>query len=139
MEVSMNSEVQIEKLIKKAIEAYHKAYAPYSQFSVGCAIEMENGNIYTGFNIENMSYGGTMCAERVTLYHALASGEERKTVRRIVITGKYEEALPPCALCRQVMLELCSNECEVIMTNIDGKRIDTTVGALVPYAFGGDV
>lgn len=120
-----------ESLIIKAKEARKHAYAPYSRYLVGAAVEDENGKIYTGCNIENGSYGAAMCAERTAIFKAVSEGVERIT--KIAVTA--EGAMPyPCGMCRQVMSEFCKVDTEVIL-ECDGKIEKYTFGELMPYRF----
>ena len=120
-----------EKLIKKAKESRKHAYAPYSHYMVGAAVEDERGNIYTGCNIENGSYGATMCAERTAIFKAVSEGAEK--IKRIAVTA--EGSMPyPCGMCRQVMSEFCSSDTEVIL-ECDGKTEVYSFGELMPYGF----
>lgn len=120
-----------EKLIMYAKEGRKHAYAPYSHYPVGAAAEDENGRIYTGCNIENGSYGATMCAERTAIFKAVSEGAEK--ISKIAITA--EGNMPyPCGMCRQVMSEFCSSDTKVIL-ECDGKVEIYTFGELMPYGF----
>lgn len=120
-----------EKLIIQAKEGRKHSYAPYSRYFVGAAVEDEKGRIYTGCNIENGSYGATMCAERTAIFKAVSDGA--KSIKKIAITA--EETMPyPCGLCRQVMSEFCDSDTTVIM-ECDGKVEIHSFGELMPYGF----
>ncbi len=93
----------IQRLINKATEARARAYAPYSKFQVGAAILGKSGKIFTGCNVENVSYGLTICAERVCVVTAIAA-EERKFEALAIVAGSYE-LIVPCGACRQVLAE----------------------------------
>lgn len=100
------------ELIKIAREAMEKAYAPYSQFAVGAALEGRSGKIYSGCNIENVSYGAGVCAERVAIFKGISSGE--KEFKRILLTSSSPSELMPCGICRQVLWEL-AGDLEIII------------------------
>ncbi len=106
-------------LSAKAREARLGAYAPYSKFLVGCALECSDGTVYTGVNVENASYGGTVCAERVAIWKAVSEG--RRDFRRIAICTASPRPAAPCGLCRQVMSEFCGAELEIILCSADSE------------------
>ena len=126
-----------EALIKKALEARERAYAPYSHFHVGAALLTEDGEIFLGANIENGSYGATICAERSAFCSAISSG--KRNFSAIAIVGGKNDALisdfcPPCGICRQFMAEFCSPDLEIFL--YDGKEIKkTTLASLLPDSF----
>ncbi len=121
----------IQDLIKKAKAAKDKAYAPYSGFKVGAALETESGAIYTGCNVENSSFGLSMCAERVAIFKAVSEGERK--FRRIAIVADTKGPVSPCGACRQVMSEF--GNFDVILANENGEIEQTTVDQLLPGAF----
>ncbi len=122
-----------ETLLKAALEAKNNSYAPYSNFHVGAALICEDGNIYSGCNVENSSYGLTICAERSAIFKMVASGERK--IRSILIVGETEEFLPPCGGCRQVISEFADEDTEVILVN--GKREFKSISfaEIMPYRF----
>lgn len=121
-----------KELYVKALEARENAYAPFSGFKVGAALITEDGSIYTGVNIENSSYGATICAERTAFVKAISEGH-RKFKAIAVTAGDEEEALP-CGICRQFMFEF-SPEMEVI-TGTDISDLDVrTLEELLPGGF----
>ncbi len=124
-----------DELIKSALKAMEKAYAPYSRFSVGAALLCKNGNIYTGFNIENSSYSATLCAERSAFVNALTNGERDFVGVAIVGSdGKNEKPCPPCGVCRQFMTEFCNSDFKIYLQ--DGCTIkEFTLGKMLPYSF----
>lgn len=123
-----------QELINKAKEARLKAYAPYSKFQVGSAVLTENDTIFTGCNIENVSLGLSICAERVAIFKAISSGF--KSIKAIAIICDTEEPCSPCGACRQVMVEF-SPEMEVIMVNHQNKIKITKAKELLPGFFKG--
>ncbi len=121
-----------DELVATARRARQRAYAPYSDFTVGAAVLCADGRVFAGCNVENASPGATVCAERVAIFTAVAAGCGQ--IRAIAIAGPGEEPLPPCGICRQVMIELAP-DAVVIMAGDDRTRT-STVAALMPDAFG---
>ncbi len=122
----------IEELIEKAIESRNKAYAPYSSFKVGAAVLTNDDKIFTGCNIENVSLGLSVCAERVAIFKAISCGY--KSFKAIAIICDTEKPCSPCGACRQTMIEF-SPEMDVIMCNFQNKAIIKKAKQLVPDAF----
>ena len=120
------------RLIEVAWQSREHAYAPYSGFRVGAAVETQSGRVYGGCNIENVSFGLTNCAERTAMFQAIANGEQ--DLVRMVICADTPEPIAPCGACRQVMVEL-GPQMEVLLINLSGKQIHTTVVDLMPYSF----
>lgn len=120
-----------DELVTAAREAQSRAYAPYSKFPVGAAVLCADGRIFGGANIENVSFGATVCAERVAMFSAVAAGCAE--LRALAIVGPGAEPLPPCGLCRQVMIELAPNA--VVIMAGEGARRTTSVAELMPEAF----
>jgi len=121
------------RLIELAVEARSRAYCPYSNFPVGAALLAKDGRIFTGCNVENASFGLTMCAERVALLKAISEGA-REFVAIAVACG--EGACVPCGACRQVLYEFAP-QLVLIMTDEEGKAIRReTLAALLPSGFG---
>ncbi|MEO0077204.1 MAG: cytidine deaminase [candidate division WOR-3 bacterium] len=122
----------LEELINAAKQASKFAYAPYSKFKVGAAILTKANKIYTGANIENASYGLTICAERVALFKAISEGE--KQFKAIAIYTNTKKFTMPCGACRQVLSEF-SPKIELILINGAGKIKKTNLAKLLPYPF----
>lgn len=120
-------------LLAKAREAQQAAYAPYSKYHVGCAIETMDGAIYTGCNVENASYGATVCAERIAIFKAVSEGHLK--FRRIVIATDSTTPAAPCGLCRQVMAEFCGPELEIILSGANETERRFTFAELFPLPF----
>lgn len=121
----------MEELIKAAAAARAGAYAPYSRFAVGAAVQGASGRVYSGCNVENASYGLTMCAERVAIFKAVAEGE--KQLVALAVTADTATPASPCGACRQVMAEFGINT--VVMCNTKGDRLTAPLAELLPYAF----
>ena len=124
--------LDIKKLIAEAINARRRAYAPYSKFKVGAAVLGKDGRVFTGCNVENASYGATVCAERVALFAAVAAGCRK--FEAIAIVYDKEALADPCGMCRQVLIEFGS-DIAVIRANLKGEFSLTTATALLPGAF----
>lgn len=121
------------ELVRKAVEARARAYAPYSGFSVGAALLSKDGRVFTGCNVENASYGLTVCAERVALFKAVSEGA-REFVALAVACG--EGPCSPCGACRQVLYEFAP-DLLLIMADKDGKTWRTArLFELLPHGFG---
>ncbi|HEY4299814.1 MAG TPA: cytidine deaminase [Candidatus Didemnitutus sp.] len=127
------SPAQIRRLEKAARQAAKSAYAPYSRFPVGAAVLAGSGRIFTGANVENASFGLCNCAERTAIFSAIAAGE--RTVRAVAIHTPTPAAVMPCGACRQVINEF-GPDARVISTCAGADRIDVTLTALLPAAFG---
>ena len=121
------------ELARAAIEARGNAYAPYSEYKVGAAAEDEKGRIFTGSNIENVSYGATMCAERVAVFKLVSEGG--KSVARLAVA--MENGGTPCGLCLQVMQEFAPNpeQLEIVCVSSEGVLNRYTLKQLLPHAF----
>jgi cytidine deaminase len=122
----------MNKLIKLALDARKKAYAPYSGFKVGAALESAGGKIYLGCNVENASYGLANCAERTALFKAVSDGVRK--FKRIAIVTSENDPSPPCGICRQALSEFAPN-LEIIMANTRGKVKVSNLSKLFPDAF----
>jgi cytidine deaminase len=118
------------KLVSLAAEARKKAYAPYSDFAVGAALLAKSGRIYTGCNVENASYGLTVCAERVAVFKAISEGE-REFEAIAVVT---ENGVTPCGACRQVLMEF-GDDIQVIVADTVGHRKVFALTDLLPEGF----
>ena len=132
-------QIMVEKLIDTAIEQLKFSYTPYSNFKVGAALLAENGEIYTGCNIENASYTPTNCAERTAFFKAVSEGVHDFQAICIVggKEGKLTEYTAPCGVCRQVMMEFCDPETFQIILAVDKDQYDIfTLNELLPLGFG---
>lgn len=123
------------KLLKAAAKVSHQAHAPYSKFQVGAALLTDKGEIITGCNVENASYGLTICAERNAIFHAVATN--RRTFKAVAVVASGKQMPFPCGACRQVLAEFCGPETTVLiaprskLTDYD----QSTMGELLPKTF----
>jgi cytidine deaminase len=122
------------ELIAAATTIRERAYAPYSEFKVGAALLAESGQVYTGCNVENATYGESICAERTAIVKAVSAGE-RKFSAIAVVT---ENGVSPCGACRQVMMEFAPDMAVIIADTQGHVRVTTTVRELLPYGFTPD-
>jgi cytidine deaminase len=122
----------VDALIEAALQARQKAHAPFSGFQVGAALEDTAGRIHTGCNVENATYGLTICAERVAVFKAISEGA--RDFRRIAVAADTEMLTPPCGACRQILWEFCG-DIEVVLTNLHGKTETMRLSELLPRPF----
>ena len=120
-----------DELLARALGGRTAAYAPYSKFAVGAAIETASGKVFTGCNVENLSYGLTICAERNAVFAAVAAGE--RDFVRIVIVADSRVPVSPCGACRQVLAEF-SEGMEVRCVNLEGDEYRARLDELLPRA-----
>lgn len=123
--------MDITELYALAKKVRENAYAPYSGFKVGAALFSESGKIYVGCNVENSSYGLTICAERAAIYNAISKGE--RAFKAIVICADETNPVPPCGACLQVMAEF--GDFDVFSFNLEGKFLQMRLSDLLPYTF----
>jgi cytidine deaminase len=126
----MDSPALLEELITLASEARRQAYAPYSGFAVGAALRTASGRVYTGCNVENASYGLSICAERVAVGKAVSEGERDFDTLAVV----SETMASPCGACRQVLAEF-GLDIKVVMADLEHRQEIHSVGDLLPAAF----
>jgi len=122
----------MDPLLQAALDARAHAHAPFSKFRVGAALEDAAGGIHTGCNVENATYGLTVCAERVALFKAISEGARQ--FRRIAVASDTEDLTPPCGACRQIVWELCG-DIEIALVNPRGKTEIYRMSALFPKPF----
>jgi len=123
-------------LIQMAIDAKSKAIPTYSNFHIGAALLAKSSKVYIGANIENSSYGLTICAERTAAFNAVLEGE--REFEAIAIAGDCDEYLSPCGACRQVLMELCGQNLKVFMVNNKGEYKESILSELLPCSFNKD-
>lgn len=121
-----------DALKQAALAARERAHAPFSRFLVGAALETADGRLWPGCNVENSSYGLTMCAERTAIFSAVAAGA-RQFVRCAVVVDT-QKLTPPCGACRQVLWDLCG-DLEILIFNLQGAEATFRLADLLPHAF----
>jgi len=135
----MKLEPEDRELIDAAIQSRSHAYAPYSQFRVGAAVRTLDGRIATGVNVENCSYGLTVCAERHAVAAAVQAGMQAGQLIRVAIVAEAKAPTPPCGACRQVLGEFAAAGAVVLAHNVkDGKTTQVALTDLLPSAFRPD-
>jgi cytidine deaminase len=122
----------MNELLQAALAARANAFAPYSKFQVGAALEDSDGRIHTGCNIENATYGLTVCAERVAVFKAISEGVRK--FRRIAVAADTDALTPPCGACRQILWEFCG-DLEIALVNPQGKIETYQLKDLFPKPF----
>lgn len=122
----------VKALSDAALQARKDAYTPYSKFAVGAAVLTESGEIFSGCNIENASYGATICAERVAIFKAISAGH--RTIKALAVVANHSEPIPPCGICRQVMSEF-GPDADVLMINTKGLTRIESMKELLPIIF----
>ncbi|XP_014255882.1 uncharacterized protein LOC106670244 isoform X1 [Cimex lectularius] len=131
----LDSDVQL--LIKESVKARNNAYCPYSNFRVGAALLTDSGAVYPGCNVENISYGASICAERVAVCNAISSGD--CNIKKIVVCADSNEGpVSPCGMCRQFIVEFSKNkDIAIYLTSskLDSKIVVTSIRELLPRAF----
>jgi cytidine deaminase len=122
----------MDPLLQAALDVRQNAHAPFSNFKVGAAIEDDNGHIHTGCNVENATYGLTLCAERVAVFKAISEGARK--FKRIAVAADTDVLTPPCGACRQILWEFCGDS-ELTLTNLHGKTETFRLKDLFPRPF----
>ena len=122
----------MNKLLEAALAARNNAHAPFSKFKVGAAIEDSSGRIFTGCNVENATYGLTVCAERVAVFKAISEGARQ--FARIAVAADTDVLTPPCGACRQILWEFCG-DAELTLVNLQGKTETFRLKDLFPRPF----
>ena len=127
----MNVNKELRDLAQKASTL---AYSPYSKALVGSAIKMKSGKIFSGCNVENSSFGGTVCAERVAIFKAVSEGE--RAISKVYVYTK--DGWPPCGFCLQVMSEFATDDLEIIIGDAQGNEKNIRFKEMLPHAFTPD-
>ena len=122
-------------LKKMALGAMAFSYSPYSQKKIGASLLLSNGKVYSGCNIENASYGGTVCAERVAIWKALSENAATEKIKEVVVAIDEETPWPPCGFCRQILVEFCTPETTIRLINLKNAEVIYLFKDLFPAAF----
>ncbi|HFI0048344.1 TPA: cytidine deaminase [Streptococcus suis] len=120
-------------LIDLSVEVSKNAYVPYSRFPIGAVLVAKDGQVFTGVNIENASFGLTNCGERTAIFKAVSEGVT--DFSELVVYGETEKPVSPCGACRQVMAEFFEQDLKVTLVAKDKTTVEMTVGELLPYSF----
>ncbi len=130
----INNSDENKMLINAAKDAMERSYSPYSKFKVGAALLADDGKIYKGCNIENSSYGATICAERTAIFKAVSEGA--RGIIKIAIVSSSGEHTFPCGICRQVLVEFAREDTVVLLEGSGGTTVEEyALSELMPYAF----
>ncbi|MGI8960496.1 MAG: cytidine deaminase [Bryobacteraceae bacterium] len=122
----------MDRLIEAAREVRERAHAPYSGFKVGAAIEDENGRVFAGCNVENATYGLSVCAERAAVLKAISEGAAK--LKRVAVIADTDTLTPPCGACRQILWEFCG-DVEITLANLTGKQETVSMKQIFPRPF----
>ncbi len=122
-------------LLRSALAASRKSYSPYSDFPVGAALMADGGKVFTGCNVENASYGLTVCAERVAIMKAVSEGHRK--FKALAVVGGRDKAVPPCGACLQVLAEFCDPDLPIFLAplNKPNQVVALSLETLLPHAF----
>lgn len=124
-----------KQLDNEALKALQNSHSPYSQKKIGASLVLTNGRVFSGCNIENASYGGTVCAERVAIWKAISECSNKEKITEIVVASLEDQPWPPCGFCRQVMAEFSTENTVVRLINASGKEVTYRFADLFPEAF----
>lgn len=127
--------INLNKLYDQAKGVIDNAYVNYSHFHVAAALKLKNGEVITGVNVENASFGLTNCAERTALFSAYTKGYKKEDIEEMLITTKQEDFISPCGACRQVMRELMPEDAKIHLANNKGEIKTILNKELLPFAF----
>lgn len=122
-------------LLKMAREAMAFSHSPYSQKKIGASLRLSNGKTYSGCNIENASYGGTVCAERVAIWKAFSENLVDQKIMEMVVASNEDSPWPPCGFCRQVLAEFCTPMTKIKLINLKSVEVNYIFKDLFPEAF----
>ncbi|KAI9358183.1 cytidine deaminase [Pilaira anomala] len=130
----MTAQEKIKELFQLALEAKETSYSPYSKFRVGAALLCEDGTLVKGCNVENVSYGATICAERTAFVKAVSEGHRKFTA--LAVSTDQEEFISPCGICRQFVGEFVTKDMPVYFLNKSGEHREYKFEQLLPLSFG---
>ena len=122
-------------MIEKLKENLKYSYAPYSNYNVSAILVTKDGKEYTGVNIENASFGATICAERVAITKAISEGETKDSFKEMHVMCRDKKVAIPCYICRQVFVEFFNNDTKIFLYNIDGERKEYSLEEMCPIPF----
>jgi cytidine deaminase len=122
----------MDALLEAALRVRNNAHAPFSKFKVGAAVEDESGRIHSGCNVENATYGLTICAERNAVFKGISEGARR--FRRVAVAADTPTLTPPCGACRQILWEFCG-DAEIVLVNLQGRTESFRLAQLFPRPF----
>lgn len=125
--------MKFDLLVEQAIKAKEKAYAPYSNFKVGAVVVTDDNKLYTGCNIENVSYGATNCAERTAIYKAVSEGHYK--IKALAVVGDESDFTYPCGICRQVIQEFATEDFQIVIIKNKEEYMVKTLEDIFPLAF----
>jgi len=125
--------MSFDDLVARALAARAGTYSPYSNYAVGAAVQVSDGRVFTGANVENASYGLSVCAERAAILAAVNAGA--KELSAVVVATSTTPPAAPCGVCRQTMAEFADDAMPIVLVNDRGERTETTLGELLPHAF----
>jgi cytidine deaminase len=126
---------QTDELYRLACKFRERSYSPYSRHKVGAALRLADGRVFGGCNIENSSYGGTVCAERTAILKAVSESDSPVKIAEIVVVTDASPPWPPCGLCRQVIAEFASDSTRLVSTNLKGEAVSQPFAEIFPNAF----
>lgn len=123
---------------EELIKLLDNSYSPYSKYAVSSIVVMKDGKTFRGVNVENASYGATVCAERIAIFNAISAGYKRYDFKEIYVMNATTKIGSSCFLCRQVISELFEKDAKVVFMSVDGKEEHHTVSDICPYPFSDD-
>jgi cytidine deaminase len=120
-------------LVDAAVAVRNNAHAPFSRFKVGAAVRAQSGSVFSGCNVENRSFGATICAERFAVGAAISAGETK--IEAVVVVTDTSPPSPPCGLCLQVLAEFGDADLQMLLRNLQGDELEARLGDFLPHPF----